>query len=330
MKTTIYKKIFVGTSLATGVALAVLGGCGGGGGGGSTESEVVSSTLDVTSVETLAGRAVLEADCVGVSGIASLSPTADVAVQSSPIEAEPVLWANRVSDYTGLINGLISGTFAKTGEHDNGTDTLTYQFSNYTNPVGGLVFAANGSARVIYHGVPGLFAPVQTKKTVDTNGPVTITKSANSGARSSLAAKDSGSYEISVSGLSQVYAALTNPDDLLISSAVVKNLQTGEQHLVRNLRGKGTFSSTQAALTGLSYSYTSPDVGTLEVTSDSLVIELDGMKIPKSITGTLAMTATDGTRAETVIEANGTIKIYQVDDTGTTLTSEVNCASLVH
>jgi len=333
MKKTINQQMATGTAAAAGVLLAMLSACGGGGGGSSaTGSEVISSTLDTTSVETLAGRAVLEGDCVGVSGFATLNPASTSALKvDQSVDSIQTGFANRVSSYTTLISGLINGTFAKTGDHDNGTDTLTYQFSDYTNPVGGLTFAANGSVTVIYHGVPGEFGPVQTKKTVDTNGPVTITKAANSGARASrVAARDTGSYEVSISGLSQVYAALASPDDLLISNALVKNLQTGQQHKISNLRSKGNFSSTQAALSNLSYTYTSDEVGTLEVSSDSLVIELDGMKIPKSVAGTLAMTATDGTRAETVIEGNGTIKIYQVSDTGKTLTSEVNCAGLVH
>jgi len=332
MKKSIRKQLFTGAAVATAaVLLVLLNACGGGGGGSSADSEVISSTLDTTSVETLAGRAVLEGDCVGVSGFVTLNPASTFALKVDNSEATAQAdFASRVSSYTTLISGLINGTFSKTGDHDNGTDTLTYQFSDYTNPVGGLTFAANGSATVIYHGVPGDFGPVLSKKTVDTNGPVTITKAANSAGRSRLAARDSGSYEVSISGLSQVYAALANPDDLLISSALVKNLQTGQQHKISNLRSKGTFSSTQAALSNLSYTYTSSDVGTLEVSSDSLVIELDGMKIPKSIADTLAMTATDGSRAETVIESNGTIKIYQVDDSGKTLTSEVNCAGLVH
>lgn len=320
-----------GFNLATLLGFMVLAGCGGGG-GGSSGPEVISSTLDNTSVQTLASKAVAEAECSGISGIAVL-PSLNMAARDTEDSSltQPVTLASRVSDYTTLISGLISGTFSKTGDHSNGTDTLTYQYTDYTNPVGGLVLEANGSASVIYHGVPGDYGPVVSNKTVSTNGPIAVSKSPNTSARSAQKVLTTTDYEVSVSGLNQIYATIMmSADDLVIDNVRIKNLDTGQVYSIDKLTAKGYFSNTMVTLGDLSYTYTSSDVGTLQVTSDAVVVTLDGMKIPSSIQGTLTMTATDGTQAETVIESNGNVKIYTVNNSVKTLTSEVDCSSLVH
>lgn len=318
------------TIMLTAAGFALVSSCGGGGGGGT--SEVIESTLDSATVETLAGRAVLEGDCVGVSGIADLGQLNALRTAGRPtqLDARPTL-ASRVSDYTDLIYGLISGTFSKTGDHDSGTDTLVYTYSDYTNPVGDLVLEANGSASVVYHGVPGDFGPVVSNKTVSTNGPVSISKSANTSARLAVAQKSNANYELSVSGLNQIYASvISNPDDLVIDSVALKNLDTGQVYKVTNLSSKGNFGSSQVTLSDLSYTYTSSDVGTLQVTSDNVVINLDGMKIPSDIAGTFTMTATDGTQGEVVIQSNGNMTIYTGSGAQRVQVSEVDCSGLVH
>ncbi len=316
--------------MLTTAGLALVSSCGGGGGGGSTE--VIDSTLDTASVETLAGRVVLEGDCVGVSGIADLSQVDALRVASHPASMEqPSTLASRVSDYTDQIYGLISGTFTKTGDHENGTDTLVYTYSDYTNPVGDLVLQANGSASVVYHGEPTELGPVVSNKTVSTNGPVSIAKTPNISIRPGIALKSNASYELSVSGLNQIYAAvLSNPDDLVVNNVTLKNLDTGQVYTVTNLQSKGSFGSSQVTLSDLSYTYTSTDVGTLQITSDNVVINLDGMKIPSDVAGTFTMTATDGSKGELVIQSNGNITIYTGTGPGRVQVSEVDCSGLVH
>jgi len=294
-----YKHVNLHSSLVYGLSLVFLASCGGGSGGGSTSEDVIDSTLNTASVETIAGRIALEGDCNAVAGVADLrqQTTAEANPDEIAQRTQPS-YANRISSYTSTISGLLGGTLKKTGDHNNGTDTLTYTYQDFTNPVGRLKFAANGSASVIYHGKPGDFGPIVSNKTVDTNAPISIKKSAYSVAgRSKLAHKSSANYEFSVKGLNRIFATvLFDPDNIVIDSATVKNLDTGQVYKISNLKSKGYIDTEQLALSDLSYTYTSSDVGTLKVTSDSLIINLDSMKIPKSLSGTLAMTATDGTK----------------------------------
>ena len=331
MKTVDFQSRSLSLGGLLGVTL-VLSACGGGSSSDNNDNSVIDSTLDTTSVQTLAGRMVLEGDCSAVSGVADIkdAPLSAAQLADRAKKQQPTL-ANRISSFSATINGLLGGSLVKSGEHSNGTDTLNYAYTNFSNPVGDLDITANGNASVVYHGTPGEYGPVYTNKTVDVPDPINISKAPLVAGRGGVAQKSTANYKFQVSGLKQVYATvLLGMDDLTIASATLENLDTGKVYKVSDVKSKGYFNSSQVSLSDLSYTYTTDDVGTLKVKSDSLIIQLDGVKIPKSISGTLTMTATDGTQAETVINGDGTVNIYRITTDGKVLTSEVDCSGLVH
>lgn len=324
-KRSVFKKKIYATGLSGGIGLLMLAGCGG---GSSSDTTVTgTSTLDTVSIEKLASRVVEEGDCIAVSG-ASAARRSEKQVPIAEVTSPTLL--SRVIDIA--INGLLGGTLTKTGEHLDGTDTMTYTYSDFANPVGELAFSANGTASVVDHGVPGDFGPIMSNKTIDTNGDIEITKESNTGNRPGLLSRVLlGTYKLKIAGLDRTYAQeFAAPDSYVINNVTLLNDDTGSEYKISNLKGKGYFNSSQAALTDVEYTYTSPDVGPLTVKSDSLNVSLDTMKIPSSAEGTLNVTATDGTQAEVVLENTGTVKIYSVDGATKTLTSEVDCSGLVH
>jgi len=317
MKTLTVKKLFFVTVLTSVVTLIPFVGCGGsGGGGGST----VASTLDKASVQKMAQNILEEGNCVAISGL-GLSPS--LYNTNNPTQDNPKLNL-RTYGIDRTINGLISGTLRKHGEHNNGTDTLTYDFSNFTNPTGNLKFGLNGSASVIDYGKPGDYGPIKTKKTIATKGALSATKSSNT-------RQSATNYELKMSGYAQTYAkVLFSPDDLIIRNASAKNTTTNKEYSISNLSAKGFFSNDQIALIDLKTKFTDPEVGTVDVISDKVVVSRDSVQLPSSLTGTFTLTASDGTKAQTVVAQSGNIKIYTLKGDTKTLVSELDCSGLVH
>ncbi|WP_299881486.1 hypothetical protein [uncultured Cocleimonas sp.] len=324
-KRSVLKKTIYASGITSGIGLLMLAGCGGGSSSDTTETG--TSTLDAVSIEKLASRVVEEGDCVAVSG-ASSARISDKLASTDEVSTPPLL----ALAIENVINGLLGGTLTKTGEHLDGTDTLTYTYSDFANPVGELAFSANGTASVIDYGVPGDFGPIMSNKTIDTTDEITITKESNTESRPGLLSRILlGTYKLKIAGLDRTYAQeFADPDSYVIDDVTLVNADTSSEYKISNLKGKGYFNPSQAALMDIEYTYNSPDVGPFTVKSDSLTVSLDTMKIPSSAEGTLIMTATDGTQAEVVLENTGTVKIFSVDGTTKTLTSEVDCSGLVH
>ncbi len=320
MKSSTIKRLSFATTFSAGLALVLLSSCSGGGGGGTS---LVSSTLDEASVQELAQNIMLEGDCIALSGVLSTSFSKDDS--SSKLLTDNTTGIDtRSYALDSTVYGLISGSLRKHGEHDNGTDTLTYDFENYTNPTGDLQFGLSGSVSVVDHGTPGVYGPIMSNKTINTDGALNVSKSSYSRA-------SSANYELQLSGYNQVYATvLFAQDDLDISSASAKNTSTNEEYKISNFSAKGYFTNSSIGLTGLKTTYTDPQVGSLTVESDVVNISRDSVQLPSAVEGTFGLTATDGTKAEAVITQSGNVKIYTVDGTTKVLVSELDCSGLVH
>lgn len=318
MKNSKFSNFLILLGVTSSAGLMFMAGCGGGGGGGSSATQ---STLDTESIQKLAQHLVEEGNCVAVSGVnAAALRSTTLTNSTSPVQQKAILRSYPIDSTT---YGLISGSLRKHGEHNNGTTSLSYDYTNYTNPVGDLKVAVSGSASVIDHGTPGDYGPIMSHKTIDTKGDIDVIKS-------SYNRKSSGNYKFRMSGYTQTYAKSLGPDSLKITSASITNSDSGDESQISQLTANGYINPTVVALTNLKTTYTNSTTGTLTVKSDSLTINRDSVEIPSSISGTLDLTATDGTKAEAVINETGSIKIYTVKGSDKSLVSEVDCSSLVH
>lgn len=322
MKTSKLRKVLTVSAILGGVGVLIMNGCSSGGGDSITSA--APSTLDSVSIQKLAQQAVDVGSCTSVS----LVPTAALSSSSVSVSEDTTLTNNaiaRVYDIDETIYGLISGTLHKYGQHDSGTTSLTYDYANFTNPIGDIQVDANGSSSVIDHGVPGELAPTMINKTIDTLNPISIVKSAYTRAVSAA-------YLFSLSGYNRTYATtLGDPDDFVIKTASLTDENNASMiRTVSNVSAKANIAASQEIYTNVKASYTDPLVGTLNIASESLTIDKDTINLPSNVYGTLALQATDGTEAEAVISNTGSVKIYTVEGTVKTLVSEVNCSNLIH
>jgi len=314
MKTSTTNKLLtLGTLIGTGFLL-VLSNCSGGGGGSTT----VKSTLNESTVQTLASNIVLEGDCRAISGVLMASTNPNKLAITSDMQSTESVQRSYPLDSTTY--GLVSGSVRKHGEHDDGTTALTYEFNNFTNPTGDLQVGINGSASVVDHGKPSDYGPILSHKTIDSQGPMTLNKASYSRATN-------GTYEVELDGYTQVYSqVLFESDNFEVKNAVARNTATNEIYRISNLSAEGYLADEEMALTNVKTEYTDPEIGTIFVESELIRINRDSMQLPASIEGSFTLTATDGTQAEATVTESGNIKIY----TAGVLTSEVDCSNLVH
>ncbi len=254
---------------------------------------------------------------------ASAASTSSMSGASSSVSILPSPIIRGYPFINRTVNGLIDGKLIIGGNHNNGTDTYNYSYQNFTNPVGNSQYALNGSASVVDHGKPGDFGPIMSNKTAKTNGAIGVDKSA-------YRRNATGHYEFTLSGYNQTYSkVLFTPDELIISSALIKNTNTKEEYKLSNLRTKGFFNSDSIALIDTKGSYTDPELGTMTITADTLQVSLNTVKLPTSVNGTISAKASDGTTADFVISSNGNVKIYSTTKNTKVLISEMDCASLL-
>lgn len=322
MKTSKLGKLFVASAMIGGVAVLVMNGCGSG--SSDAPSSVLPSTLDSVSVQKLSQQAVDVGSCTSVA----LIPTASALSESNVFTSQDNALTNnaiaRAYNIDNTTYGLVSGNIHKYGKHDSGTNTLTYDYNNFTNAVGDVQLDVNGSASVVDHGVPGELAPTMINKTIDTLSPISIIKSAYSRVVGAA-------YLFNMSGYNRTYATtLGEPDDLVIKNASLTDENNASMiRTVSDVSAKGNITDAKDVYTNLKASYTDPLVGTIYIETDSLTVDKDSIKIPKNVYGTLSLRATDGTKAEAVISNTGSVKIYTVEGTVKTLVSEVNCSNLI-
>ena len=321
MRTFNMKKIFFSAFVVSLSSLVLLS-CSA---GESSKGTTVPSTLDEANIQVLSQNILKEGDCIAVSGLALAQPlNKSITSSKDTTENGQEVKFREPHSLSSTVYGLLGGSVSKDGEHNNGTDSLTYKFDDFTNPSGNAKFAVSGSASVIDHGKPGDYGPIMTNKTINTDGKLNVTKSSYSRATSAH-------YECDISGYNQVYAkVLFSQDDLEIKGATALNTDTGAVYRIENFTSKGYFTNDQIVLTDVKTAYTDPNVGTVEVTSDLLKVSRDSMQIPSAMDGTLILKATDGTEAELVITQSGNIKVYAKGDNGRALVSELDCSGLVH
>ena len=338
MKNKITVALSVATIFASAVTFSLLGGCSGGGGGSNANAGpiVIPSTLTTESIPKLARNVLDVGSCEAVSGIAQTS-TLNTTLDSNNNDSEGIKSYNmQTTDSHPIdetVNGPLGGTLHKHGQHLNGTTSLTYDYTNFTVPFGDSNFTVNGSASVIDNGKPGDYGPILTNKTIDTKGAFNIAEANTSTLSSTIAtSNNTTNYVAQLTGYVQTYATvLASPDALNIQSGSLKNENTNKKYTIDNLSAKAYFSDDQINLSDAKTSFTDPDIGTLQVTSDSVIIERDSVKLPSSVATTLTLTATDGTKAQADITENGSVKIYSIEDSGAkTLVSELNCSALIH
>jgi hypothetical protein len=323
MKTSKLGKLFIASALIGGVAVVVMNGCSSG--SSDTTLSVAPSTLDSVSVQKLAQQAVDVGSCTSVAVIptsVALSASSVLVSQDDSLTSNAIA---RAYDIDETIYGLISGTLHKYGQHDSGTTSLTYDYNNFTNPIGDIQIDANGSSSVIDHGISGDLGPTMINKTIDTLSPISIIKSAISRAVSAT-------YLFNLSGYNRTYATtFGEPDDFVIKTASLTDENNASMiRTVSNVSAKANIATSKEIYTNVKASYTDPLVGTIYIESDSLTIDKDSMNLPSNVYGTLALRATDGTEAEAVISNTGSVKIYTVEGTVKTLVSEVDCSNLIH
>ena len=339
MKNKITVTLSVATIFASAVTFSLLSGCSGGGSDGNNADAgpiVIPSTLTTESIPKLARNVLDVGSCEAVSGIAQTSTIIDTSNSDNNDSTKITSYNMQTMDSHPIdetVDGPLAGTLHKYGQHLNGTTSLTYDYSNFTVPFGDANFTVNGSASVIDHGKPGDYGPILINKTIDTKGAFHITE-ANTSTLSSMTARsnNTANYVAQLSGYVQTYATvLLAPDTLNIQSGSLKNENTKKEYTIDNLSAKAYFSDDQIILSNAKTSFTDPDIGTLQVTSDSVIIERDSVKLPSAVATTLTLTATDGTQAQADITENGSVKIYSIEDSGAkTLVSELNCSALIH
>lgn len=306
-----------------GLSFMVLGCGGGGGGGGGT-----ASTLTAETAVQLADNIAIIDGCtstnVGAAPLYALSKNTTASENAAKTRSYPI---------NKTISGSCGGFLNVSGKHDNGTNTMLYNYSDFCMDFASRELNLDGEADVKNKGNPGTWGPVVYEDTASTRGRVdgSVTGPSFAGARG---VTQTFSYALSQysykygSGNKNVPGSASTPDTVSISSTDFINGTTGKKYAGSNISASVYVAGNTANVLSATGRYDDPDNGSFTLSTTNMAIPLDANGYPTSISGTVIdITASDGTKGSATIN-NGMISILV--DGSATPAAQVDCTALLN